>query len=199
MDATGPKPPLRRGAARALAWRRSGAGKREFVLLADGAVLATMWTSGYAGTRGELDAAGQRSALRGQRSALHGQRFALRGTLHGQRFALLASGRRVTVTDVGSGWAAELRRTWTGASGVVELPGGERLTWARARGWRSRYLLTDQAGNRLAGTTARGGLRRFEATVQVDPAAASRPDLLPLLGLAWFTMVVMRNQPVVAA
>lgn len=185
MDATGPEPPLRRGAARALAWRRSGAGKREFVLLADGAVLATMWTSGYAGTRGELDAAGQRSALR--------------GTLHGQRFALLASGRRVTVTDAGSGWAAELRRTWTGASGVVELPGGERLTWARARGWRSRYLLTDQAGNRLAGTTARGGLRRFEATVQVDPAAASRPDLLPLLGLAWFTMVVMRNQPVVAA
>jgi len=169
MDAAGPG---RRGAARALAWRQPDARKREFALLAGDAVLATMRTSGYAGTRGELDA--------------------------GQRFALRASGRRVTVTDVGGVWVAELRRTWTGASGTVELPGGERLTWARAGGWRSRYLLADQAGNPLAGTTARNGLRRFEATVQVDPAAASRPDLLPLLGLAWFTMVVMRDQAVVA-
>jgi hypothetical protein len=177
VDAAGAGGP---GAGSALAWRQPRARRREFVLEAGDAVLATLRTSGYAASRGELTAAGR-------------------------RFTLRAAGRRVTVTAAagggggpGGGQVAVLHRSWTGARGTVELPGGERLAWARAGGWPPRWLLAGQAGQQLAAIRPRTRLARFEATVELDPAAAARPDLLPLLGLAWFTLVAMRSHPVVA-
>lgn len=177
MDAAGAAGRL--GTERTLAWRQPRARRREFVLEAGGAALATLRTAGYAASRGELTAAGQ-------------------------RFTLRAAGRRVTVAGTGGGAGVEggrvavLHRSWTGARGTVELPGGERLAWARAGGWRPRWVLAGPAGQELAAIRPRTRLARFEATVEVAPAAATRPDLLPLLGLAWFTLVAMRSHPVVA-
>jgi hypothetical protein len=63
---------------------------------------------------------------------------------------------------------------------------------------RAGEVLAGPAGQELAAIRPRARLARFEATVEVAPAAATRPDLLPLLGLAWFTLVAMRSHPVVA-
>lgn len=177
MDAAGAAGRL--GTERTLAWRQPRARRREFVLEAGDAALATLRTAGYAASRGELTAAGQ-------------------------RFTLRAAGRRVTMAGTGGGAGVEggqvavLHRSWTGARSTVELPGGERLAWTRAGGWRPRWLLAGPAGQELAAIRPRTRLARFEATVEVAPAAATRPDLLPLLGLAWFTLVAMRSHPVVA-
>lgn len=183
MDAAGAGRP---GTERTLAWRQPRARRREFVLEAGDAALATLRTAGYAASRGELTAAGQRFTLRAA-----GRRVTVAGTGAG-------TGGGAGVGAVEGGQVAVLHRSWTGARGTVELPGGERLAWTRAGGWRPRWLLAGPAGQELAAIRPRTRLARFEATVEVAPAAATRPDLLPLLGLAWFTLVAMRSHPVVA-
>jgi hypothetical protein len=161
------------GGALELRWRQLRPLRAEFALEAGDALLATLRASSFGGSTGELDAGGQRLVLR-------------------------ASGFRVTASDADGRPVAELRRNWTGARGSIELPAGERVAWTRRGAWRQRVTLADQAGNRLAQLDARNGLARFEAGVLVDPAARSRPDLRTLLGVAWFTLVLMRNQAAVA-
>jgi hypothetical protein len=136
-------------------------------------VLATLRAQGYSATTGELDAGGRRLALR-------------------------ATGLRVSASDEAGRRVAELRRGWTGTRGTIELPGGERVAWARLGGRHRRVTLADQAGSRLARLETTNRLTRFEADVRLDPAAWARPDLVTLLGVAWFALVAMRNQVVLA-
>ena len=94
---------------------------------------------------------------------------------------------------------------WIGQSGEITLEGGERLRFASAGFWGTRFALSDAAGQTLATFGPEPEAHRFsdlfraQAIVSVDPAASARPDLGLLLLFGWYLVVLHHEDATTAA
>jgi hypothetical protein len=93
---------------------------------------------------------------------------------------------------------------WSGQSGEITLEGGERLRFAAAGFWGTRFALSDAAGQTLATFGPEPEAHRFsdlfraQAIVSVDPAASARSDLGLLLLFGWY-LVILHNEDATTA
>jgi len=85
---------------------------------------------------------------------------------------------------------------WIGQSGEIAFESGERLHFAPAGFWGTRFALSDSTGQTLATFGPEPEAHRFsdhfrtQAIVSVDPAASARPDLCLLLLFCWYLVVL---------
>lgn len=97
---------------------------------------------------------------------------------------------RVTIRECGSD--AEIgtfrNNTWKGG-GTLELPGGRSLL-ATTNVWQTKLAFQDEAGAALI-QYKRSGVVHLSAIVEIEPVAASIPELPFIVALGWYVTVMM--------
>lgn len=103
----------------------------------------------------------------------------------------------VTVGQAGSTIeVARLERSWRGC-GTLQGPGGRRYAWSKLSLWRPEWVFTDDAGRVVV--RFRPSLLKQCASVEVEPAGASSPDLTLLLVVGWYVILQSASEGGAAA
>jgi hypothetical protein len=100
---------------------------------------------------------------------------------------------RVTVRTEGSTQdTAVFEPAWSG-SGDIAIGGGRRLRLVPANLWRSEWRVTTPDGGILLRMRPDTALVRTTAKLEIDPSAASMPELALLVFLSWSVLVLMED------
>ena len=105
---------------------------------------------------------------------------------------------RVTVRTCGEDVdiATFKNNTWSGG-GTLELSGGRKFL-ATTNFWQTNLVFQDELGGTLIKFKS-GGLLHLSATVDVEPKAASLPELPWVVMLGWYLTVMMYMDSAAAA
>ena len=96
---------------------------------------------------------------------------------------------RVTVRDLGADTdRAVFGAGWTG-NGTLELPGGQCVAWVAANLWHTHWDWRTTDRDPLVRFGSRQGLVRIEGQVEIEPPAATMPELPLLVALGWYLLV----------
>jgi hypothetical protein len=79
--------------------------------------------------------------------------------------------------------------SWTGG-GTLELPDGREYR-ANSNFWMTKFGFTTTDGHPLVAYQQIGGLLKLSSTVEIDPGAATIPELPWLVMLGWYLAVLL--------
>ncbi len=102
----------------------------------------------------------------------------------------------VRACDTDADIAVFRNNTWSGG-GTLELPGGRQIP-ATTNFWQTQFELQDTAGEALV-RFRRGGVIHLSATVEIQHAASSMPELPWMVMLGLYLIVMMERDGAAAA
>ena len=106
---------------------------------------------------------------------------------------------RVTARPAGSDTAwASFDAGWAGG-GTLDVSGGRRFEWAAANLWHTHWSWREPGGGPLVRFRSRQGLVTIEGRVEVEPAAATLPELALLVPLGWYLLLLLAQDTAAAA
>lgn len=85
---------------------------------------------------------------------------------------------------------------WTGREGHLKTAGGRMYEWRAANFWATRFVFSGERGDEMVifkqGLEDAGlkGIFKYQARVEIAPAAADLPDLPLLALLGWYLMIL---------
>ena len=91
-----------------------------------------------------------------------------------------------------------LSRRWTG-SATLSFPDGHTYHWKRNGFWGIKRAWTTPEGTLLVAFKTKYGFMKTGGEVEIDPFAASLPELSLLMSLGWYLMVMEARDAAAAA
>lgn len=155
-----------------LSWRQPKASQRTYELASEDQVLDVLSFPKLLGTLAETQAGGTRYTFK--RSGFLNPKVTIRKAPFEQ--------------DIGT-----MAVSWRG-DGAVSMDNGRRYALRRPSVWAFHWQISDEGDGVMADIRSIPGLLRFEGKVDITERGSGNADILLLLALAWYMMVLIRQE-----